>query len=120
MGVGFNHTAYPIMNVSPSCKVVFSIEKNRKWYFHHFVDELLSPSKNIILNGHSIIYPLKQKYICDYNIRCFMSRGLVFDDIIMNMIRNKALECHEEEVGVFLQIFITKTYLYRGPLQYFY
>ena len=49
-----------------------------------------------------------------------MSRGLVFDDIIMNMIRNKALECHEEEVGVFLQIFITKTYLYRGPLQYFY
>ena len=58
-------------------------------------NEFLSPSKNIILKGHSIIYPLKQEKICDYNTRCFMSSDLMFDDIIMNMISNKVLEYHE-------------------------
>ena len=59
---------------------------------------ILSPSKNVILKGHPIVYPLKQKEICDYNPRFFMSSGLMFHDIIMNMISNKALEYHQEGV----------------------
>ena len=44
----------------------------------------------------------------------------MFDDIIMNMIRNKVLECHVEGVD----IYFTKTensiiYMYRGSLQDF-
>ena len=37
-----------------------------------------------------------------------MSSDLMFDYIIVNMIRNKKLKCHEEEVDYFLQIFMTK------------
>ena len=69
-------------------------------------NEFLSPSKNIILKDHPIIYPLKQKDIFDYNPRCFMSSGLVFEYIIMNMISNKALEYQKEAVDSFLQILI--------------
>ena len=50
---------------------------------------------------NSILYPLKQKDICDYNPMYLMSSGLMFDDIIMNMIRNKTLDYHEEEVDYF-------------------
>ena len=66
--------------------------------FPPFGNEFLSPSKIFILKLHSIIYPLKQKEMCDYNPRCFMSSGLVFDDIIMNMICNKELRYHQEGV----------------------
>ena len=39
----------------------------------------------------------------DYDPRCFMFSGLMFNDIIMNIIRNKELECHKEEVDCFLK-----------------
>ena len=62
--------------------------------FPPFGNEFLPPSKNIILKSHPILYPLKQRDICDYNTRCLMSSGLMFYDIIMNMISNKSLEFH--------------------------
>ena len=34
------------------------------------------------------MYPMKQKDICDYDPRCIMSSGLMFDDIIMGIIKN--------------------------------
>ena len=49
-----------------------------------------------------------------------MSSGLMFDDIIINIIRNKALECHEEEVDFFTNIENKNIYMYRGSLQEFY
>ena len=33
------------------------------------------------------MYPMKQKDLCDYDPRCIMSSGLMFDDIIMGIIR---------------------------------
>ena len=86
------------MNVSLSYRVVFSIEKN---IVPQFGNAFLSLSKNIILKDHIIIYPLNQIEVCDYNPRCFVSSGLMFDDIIMNMIGNKALEYHKEGVYSF-------------------
>ena len=50
-----------------------------------------------------------------------MSSGLIFDDIIMNMIRNKVLEQHM--VGVdsyFTKVERNILYMYRGSLQDFY
>ena len=35
---------------------------------------------------------------------CLMSIGLMFDDIIINMIRKKILEFHEEEVDFFTKV----------------
>ena len=43
-----------------------------------------------------------------------MSISLMFDDIIMNMIRNKALEYHKEGVDSFLQILRTKEFICTG------
>ena len=45
----------------------------------------------------------------------------MFDDTIMNMIRNKALECHSEGVdSYFTKIENNIIYMYRGSLQDFY
>ena len=91
-----------------------SIKNNQKKIFPPFRNELLSPSKNIMLKGHPILYPLKHTYVCDYNHRCLVSSGLMFYDIIINMIRNKVLECHEEEVGCFFTNIEKMIHLYRG------
>ena len=60
-------------------------------------NEFLPPFKKITFTNEHIMYPLKQKDICDYDPRCIMSRGLMFDDIIMNIIRNNKLAHHIEE-----------------------
>ena len=50
-----------------------------------------------------------------------MSSGLKFDEIIMNMIRKKALECQMETVGCYFTIIVNKRiYIYRRSLQDFY
>ena len=103
-----NHTVYSFMNISLSYKVVFILEGNNKIIFTPFGNAFLSPSKDVILKSHPNIYQLEQKEICYYNPRCFMSIELMFDDITMNIIRNKALEYHKKEVDFFLQILRTK------------
>ena len=65
-------------------------QKNQRNIFPPFGNGLLPPSRNITLKVLHIIYPLKQKDICDYNPRCLMSILLMFDYIIMNILRNKS------------------------------
>ena len=70
---------------------------------------------------HQIIYTLEQKDICDYNHRCLVSSGLMFPDIIMNMIRNKVLEYYVVLVDRYFTNMENKIiYMYRGSFQYFY
>ena len=86
-----------------------------------FGNEFLSPSKNIILKGHPILYPLKQIYICDYNTICLMLSGLMFDYIIINMIRNKSLEFYSDGIDSSSKnIDNNRIYMYRVSLQYYY
>ena len=59
--------------------------------FPPFGNEFLPLSKTISLAGFPIIYPLKRKYLCDYDPICLMSSGLMFDEIIMDIIRNNKL-----------------------------
>ena len=70
--------------------------------FQPFRNDFLPSSKNI-LNGQHIIYPLKQKDICDYNPICLMSIGLMFYDKRMNLFRNKAVNWHVEVVDIYLK-----------------
>ena len=72
------------------------------------------------MKGDPILRSLKQKDIFGYNLRYFMSSVLVFYDIIMNIIRNNILECHEEGVDFFLKIENKIIYMYRRSLQNFY
>ena len=70
--------------------------------FPQFGDNFITLIKNYYSEGHPIIYLLKQKDKWDYNPICMMSSGLMFDDIIMNMIRNKVLEYHVAVVDSYL------------------
>ena len=48
-------------------------------------NKLLASSKQLKLCPRYFLFPNKQKNICDYNARCFMSSKLIIDDIIMNL-----------------------------------
>ena len=50
-----------------------------------FDNEFLGYSKQIKLCPRDYIFPIKQEDVCDYNPLCFMSSGLMLDDIIMNL-----------------------------------
>ena len=116
-----NHTLHLLMNVSPSWSFVFSLDQRfREINFHHFsMNSYLH--KNISFTGCPIIYPFKYKYICEYDTIFIMSSGLIFYDIMMNIIRNKILECHKKEDDCFFtNISNNNIYMYRGSLQYFY
>ena len=65
-----------------------SKRKNKMKTFPPFGNEFLPPSKNISLTDCHIMYPMKQKDICDYDPICIMSTGLLSDEIIMDIIRN--------------------------------
>ena len=73
------------------------------------------------MKAHPIIHSLKQKEICDYIYRPSVPRVLMFNDMIMNMISNMALEDHKEGVDSFSTKIENKIiYMYRGSLQYLY
>ena len=95
---GFKSHCTFINECSSKLEVCLNLRrKNNIKTFSPFGNEFLPPSKNISLTAFPIMYPLKQKDICDYDIRCIMSIGLMFDEIIMNIIRNKKLAHPIEE-----------------------
>ena len=51
--------------------------------FPMFDNKVLACSKQIQLCNRDYIFQIKQEDICDYNSLCFMSSGLMRDDIIM-------------------------------------
>ena len=64
---------------------------------------------------------MKNKDLCDYDPRCIISSGLMFDDIIMGTIKRNVLSYHSTETDcVFTQIFSQIIYMYKGSLQYFF
>ena len=63
---------------------------------------------------------MKNKDLCDYDPRCIMSSGLVFDDIIMGKIKRNELPNHHAETdGVFTHIVSNIIYMYTESLQDF-
>ena len=82
----------------------------------------LPPSKKITLKNNHFIFPMKNKYICDYDTRYIMSSGLMFDDIIMDHIKiiQSSHNYTEEHDCVFTPIDTDMIYIYRGSLKDFY
>ena len=67
------------------------------------------------------MYIFKHKDLCDYDPRCIMSSGLMFDDIIMKIINSKKLaHTTEENDCLFTHIQNNTIYMYRGSLKEFY
>ena len=86
--MGLSHNVHPLMKDSLSWKVVFiqGGRISRRHFYHLAMNSYLHQKISPLTNDH-IIYPMKQKDICDHGPRCIMSSGLIFDDIIMGIIR---------------------------------
>ena len=66
------------------------------------------------------MYPIKQKDICDYDPRCIMYSGLMYDEIIMNRIRNNKFPHPTEYTDcIFRYIENNIIYMYRGHINMF-
>ena len=50
-----------------------------------FDNDFLAFSNQMKLCANDYIFTIKQDDICDYNLLCFMSSGMMLDDIIMNI-----------------------------------
>ena len=91
-----SHCTYSNKRFSELEGFLYSRPNNKRKKFPQFGNKFLPPSKNISLAVIPIMYPSKHNYICDYYPRCIMSSGLMFDEIIMDIIRNKKLERQKE------------------------
>ena len=66
-----------------------------------FDNDFLASSNQMKLKSTDYIFPIKQDDICDYNPLCFMSIGMMLDDIIMNIFTQSTKEttaAHQEHL----------------------
>ena len=116
---GFKYQCTSIHERLPKLEgCINSRRKNKSKTFTPLGNEFLSPSKKIIMTNYHIMYPMRDKDICDYDTRCIMSSCLIFDDIIMDIIRKKeSPHPTKENDCVFTQIENIIIYMYRGSPQ---
>ena len=85
-----------------------------------FDNYFLASSNQIKLKSTDYIFSIKQDDICDYNPLCFMSSGMMLDDIIMDIFTQstkETTEAHQEHL-----FSISKDdaiQLYKGSMQDF-
>ena len=83
-----------------------------------FDNYLLASPKQIKLCPRYYIFPIKQEDICDYNPLCFISGGLMLDNIIMNLFKGSTKQTTDSvKKGLFSNIQDDTIYLYKGSLQ---
>ena len=87
--MGLSTNVNPLMNDSLSWKVFFI--QDGKISPRHFHQLAMNSYLHQKISPWQIMYPMKQKDIFDYDTRCIMSSGLMFDDIVMDIIRNNEL-----------------------------
>ena len=118
---GFKSQCTSINERVSKLKVYLHSRKNKSKSLQPLQNEFLPPSKKITSENNYFIFPMKNKDICDYDPRCIISSGLMFDEIIMGHIKRNALSHHTTDNDcVFTQIVPHIIYIYRGSLQDFY
>ena len=84
-----------------------------------FDNKFLASSKQIKLCTIDYIFPIKQGEIFDYNLLCFMSSGLMLEDIIMNLFTDSTEKAtYSYQKHLFSKIQDDTIHLYKGYLQY--
>ena len=113
---GFKSQCKSINERISKLEVYLHSRKNKSKKFSPLQNEFLTPFKKITLKSNHFIFPMKNKDICDYDPRCIMSSGLMFDDIIMdNIKRNVSSHSNTAENDcVFTQIVSHIIYIYTG------
>ena len=95
------------------------IGKN-KHTFPIFDNDFLASSNQIKLKSTDYIYPIKKDDICDYNPLCFMSSGIMLDDIIMNIFTQSTKNSTEaDQEHLFSRSKDDAIQLYKGSMQDF-
>ena len=85
-----------------------------------FDNDFLASSKQMKLCTTDYIFPIKQDNICDYNPLCFMSSGLMLDDIIVNLFTDGKEQTTDSYYNyLFSKIQDDTIHLYKGSLQDF-
>ena len=85
-----------------------------------FDNKLLASSKQLKLCSIDIILPIKQEDVFNYNPRCFMSSGLMLDDIIINLFTDSTKQTTDSvQKHLFTKIQDDTIHLYKGFLQDF-
>ena len=103
---GFKSQCTSINERIPKLENYIHSRKTKSKIFLPLNNDFLPPSKKITLKSNNFIFPMKNKDICDYDPRCIMSSGMMFDDIIMDNIK-RIVSSHnhtEEHDCVFTQI----------------
>ena len=113
---GFKSQCTSINEQISKLEVYLHSRKNKSKTCSPLQNDFLPPTKTITLKSNHFIFPMKNKDICDYDHRCIMSSGLMFDYIIMdNIKRNVSSHTYTAENDcVFTQIVSHIIYLYRG------
>ena len=88
---GFKSQCTSINEQVSKLEVYLHSRKNKSKTFPPLQNEVLPPSKKITLKRNHFIFPMKNKDIFDYDLRCIMSSGLMFDDIIIGHINRNVL-----------------------------
>ena len=85
-----------------------------------FDKEFLSSSKQLKLCPKDCIFPIKQEDICDNNPLCFMTSGLMIENIIMNLFTDSTQKTTDSvQKHLFSKIQDDTIHLYKGSLQDF-
>ena len=90
---GFKSQCTSINERISKLEVYLHSRKNKSKTFSPLPNDFLSPSKKITLKSNDFIFPMKNGDIWDYDPRCIMSSGLIFDDIIMDN-KNRNVSSH--------------------------
>ena len=85
--------------------------------FPMFDNKLLVSSKGLKLFPRDYIFSIKQEEIHDYDTRCFMSSGLMLDDIIMDLFSDITKQTTDSvKKDLFTKIQDERIYFYKGSL----
>ena len=118
---GFKSQCTSIIERISKLEIYLHSRKNKSKTFSPLQNDFLPPFKKITWKSNHFIFPMKNKDICDYDPRCIISIGLMFDDIKMVTIKINVLSHHTAETDcVFTHIFSHIIYIFRGSLQDFY
>ena len=78
-----NQTVIKLINVSQNLKICVNLEEHKRdVHYQHFAMNFCPHKKSIEWKTYSLSFETIE---CDYNPRCIVSSGSIFDDIIMNL-----------------------------------
>ena len=84
-----------------------------------FDNDFLASSNQMKLCTTDYIFPIKQDDICDYNPLCFMSSGLMLDNIIMNIFTESTKKSNTSHQEHFFRFQNDTIHLYKRSMQDF-